>query len=211
MKISLDGGQTFIEAPEGVRVVYGGVMIPGEDGRGELHVNLTHEGVISDLWTTRDEPLDHNIGTRAEMLDDLVERLVGDPVADEVRERTVVISVPVSATFSREATQLALEFIRSGSSRDAFVEGIRRGLWVPNASQPVGCEDQGPNFFVEFEIGVTAQNDREAFEFAIDDLCDTSLNEGTVNALVKRGPHDEGRLVEIGRVSYQQFRQQERA
>jgi hypothetical protein len=85
MKVSLDGGKTFVDAPEGVRVVYDGVLIPGEDGTGELHLNLTDEGVISDLWTTRDEPLDHNIGTSSELLEDMVERLVDDPVIEEPR------------------------------------------------------------------------------------------------------------------------------
>lgn len=76
IKVSLDGGTTFLEAPEGVRVIYENVPIPGEDGSGELHLNFTHEGVISDLWTTRDEPLDHNIGTRSQELVDLVSALV---------------------------------------------------------------------------------------------------------------------------------------
>jgi len=80
IKVSLDGGVTFHEAKEGVRIVYEDVMIPGEDGTGEFHLNATHEGLISDLWTTRDEPLDHNIGTSAQMLDDLVSELVDDPV-----------------------------------------------------------------------------------------------------------------------------------
>lgn len=83
IKISLDGGRTFVDAPEGVRVIYDEVMIPGEDSSGELHLNLTHEGVISDLWTTRDEPIDHNIGTSSEMLDDLVFRLVSHPLPED--------------------------------------------------------------------------------------------------------------------------------
>ena len=74
--VSLDGGKTFKPAKSGVRVIYPAQMIPGEDGRGELHINLTHEGVIMDVWTTRDEPLDHNIATSSEMTDDIVERLV---------------------------------------------------------------------------------------------------------------------------------------
>lgn len=80
IQVSLDGGESYLPADSGVRVIYSDVMIPGEDGRGELHINLSEEGIISDLWTTRDAPLDHNIGTSALNLDDLVHGLVDDPV-----------------------------------------------------------------------------------------------------------------------------------
>lgn len=76
--VSLDGGVTYRPAPDGVRIIYQGVMIDGEDGRGEVHVNATHEGLITDVWTTRDEPLDHNIGTDSVTINDIVARLVGD-------------------------------------------------------------------------------------------------------------------------------------
>jgi len=76
MKVSLDGGETFVNVLDGVRVIYEGMMIPGEDGCGELHVNLTHEGIITDVWATREYPLDHNIGTSSEMTDDIICRLV---------------------------------------------------------------------------------------------------------------------------------------
>lgn len=78
MAVSLDGGVTYQPAPVGVRIVYKGVMIDGEDGRGELHVNATHEGLITDIWATREEPLDHNIGTESVLIEDLVSRLVED-------------------------------------------------------------------------------------------------------------------------------------
>lgn len=76
INFSIDGGVTFQEAPEGVRIIYDDVMVPGEDGKGELHLNLTHEGLITDVWATRDAPLDHNIATSSEMFDDMVSRLV---------------------------------------------------------------------------------------------------------------------------------------
>lgn len=78
IEVSLDGGVTWLPAPGGVRIVYKDVMIDGEDGRGEVHMNATPEGLITDIWTTRDEPLDHNIGTEAVMIDDIVSRLVGE-------------------------------------------------------------------------------------------------------------------------------------
>jgi len=76
IKYSTDGGKTYLEAPEGIRIVYERVDIPGEDGRGELQVNLSHENIVTDVWTTREEPLDHNIGTSVEPISDLVARLV---------------------------------------------------------------------------------------------------------------------------------------
>lgn len=78
IKFSKDGGLTFQVAPEGVRIVYERVMVPGEDGRGELHLNCTHEGMISDVWVTREEPLDHNIGTASRQLEDILSGLVED-------------------------------------------------------------------------------------------------------------------------------------
>ena len=82
--VSLDGGKTYMPAPNGIRIIYKGVLVPGEEEPGELHLNATSEGLISDLWVTREEHLDHNLGTSAQMLDDLVERLVDDlPVGEE--------------------------------------------------------------------------------------------------------------------------------
>ncbi len=78
IKVSLDGGITFVEAKEGVRVAIENVDVPGEGQRGEVHINVTHEGVITDVWVTREESLDHNIGTRAEMLNDMVDDLVAE-------------------------------------------------------------------------------------------------------------------------------------
>lgn len=47
-----------------------------ENGPTELHLNATHEGLISDLFTSRDEHLDHNIGTDSQLVSDIVGRLV---------------------------------------------------------------------------------------------------------------------------------------
>ena len=91
IKFSVDGGLTFQEATEGVRIIYEGVDIPGEDGTGELHLNATHEGLISDLWTTREDPLDHNIGTSSQMIEDLVSDLVDDPV--DAADQTVTLNL----------------------------------------------------------------------------------------------------------------------
>ena len=82
MSVSLNGGETWQAVPEGVRIAYKNVMIDGEDGRGELHINATHEGLITDIWTHReppmvsDAPYDHNIGTDSILIGDIVSRLV---------------------------------------------------------------------------------------------------------------------------------------
>lgn len=78
IRVSLDGGMTFQDANEGVRIVYEGMEVPGEDENGQLHLNATHEGLVTDVWVTRDEPLDHNIGTSSRLLDDLVADLVAE-------------------------------------------------------------------------------------------------------------------------------------
>lgn len=82
--VSLDGGETWQSAPQGVRIVYKNVMIDGEEGRGEVHLNATHEGLITDIWTRREPPLvsdapyDHNIGTDSILIDEIVSRLVAE-------------------------------------------------------------------------------------------------------------------------------------
>lgn len=69
ISVSLDGGQTYQPASEGVRVIYGNLYLGDDESRGELHVNASHEGLIMVLWT---QPGDEHLGTQAQMLDDLV-------------------------------------------------------------------------------------------------------------------------------------------
>ena len=76
IKISLDGGVTCQAAPQGVRVYLDSVDIPGEPSNGEIHLNVTQEGVITDILTSQDGPLDTIVGTRSESLGDLVDDLV---------------------------------------------------------------------------------------------------------------------------------------
>lgn len=78
MLVSVDGGVSFRPAPEGVRIIYQNIPIDDEGSRGEVHVNATHEGLITDIWTTQDEPLDQNIGTDCVAIEDIVSRLVDD-------------------------------------------------------------------------------------------------------------------------------------
>ena len=78
VRVSLDGGVTYSPAPQGVRLIYPKVFVPGEDEPGELHINCTQEGLVTDVWVSREEHLDHNIGTGAELLEDIVSNLVAD-------------------------------------------------------------------------------------------------------------------------------------
>jgi hypothetical protein len=82
MQVSLDGGSTFVPAINGVRIIYRNMMIPGEDGTGELHINATHEGIITDVWLDGicdqpgSTPSDANLGTSSEMIEDIICKLV---------------------------------------------------------------------------------------------------------------------------------------
>jgi len=69
MKISLDGGETWAEAPNGVRILVENIAI--RDDEGELHFNMTNEGVVTDVWVDGD-----NIGTESVMFDEKAEHLV---------------------------------------------------------------------------------------------------------------------------------------
>lgn len=75
MKVSLDGGVTFVEAPQGVRVTYERLEIPGEDERGVLLVNCTDEGLILDVWVDRGDA-EHNIATSSETVPEILERMI---------------------------------------------------------------------------------------------------------------------------------------
>jgi hypothetical protein len=74
--VSLDGGKTFQPAPSGVVVVYKDVRVDGEDRPGELSFKATREGLSTDVWVTREEPLDHNIGAEIVPIERIISRLV---------------------------------------------------------------------------------------------------------------------------------------
>ena len=77
MKISLDSGLTWIDAPEGVRVSYD-VLVWNEDIQdnvedGELLVSCTDEGIISDVFDKNE-----TIGSESEMAQEIADRLTGE-------------------------------------------------------------------------------------------------------------------------------------
>lgn len=45
-KVSIDGGKTWFDMVESVRIEY---KDPADDGAGDLLLNVTHEGVIIDI------------------------------------------------------------------------------------------------------------------------------------------------------------------
>jgi hypothetical protein len=76
MLVSLDGGSTYQTAPNGVRIIYDKVDVIGEDEPGQVHINANSEGIITDVWVSREEHLDHNIGTSSNTLEGIVSDLV---------------------------------------------------------------------------------------------------------------------------------------
>jgi hypothetical protein len=70
MQVSLDGGITYVDALEGVRVIHFDENVNGIPQ--ELHVNLTEEGIIMDVWRE-----DEIFGTSSETFADIIDSLVG--------------------------------------------------------------------------------------------------------------------------------------
>lgn len=70
MKVSTDGGQTFVDAPEGVIVCYEDVLAPGEDENATVEFKFTHEGLITDVWVGNENP-----GSEGETIEELIDRL----------------------------------------------------------------------------------------------------------------------------------------
>lgn len=77
LSVSLDGGQTYVPAKQGVRVQYAGVLLNEDEETGELLLNLSSEGIIADAWKfgpgEESEPV--HVGTSQQTLDDVVAQL----------------------------------------------------------------------------------------------------------------------------------------
>ena len=76
MQVSLDDGKTWTVVKSNVRVAYNDIFIPGEDENGSLYINLSVGGILTDVWVTRRSHGDHNIGTKCQLVDDIVDELV---------------------------------------------------------------------------------------------------------------------------------------
>ena len=73
MKISLDNGVTYVEI-EQVRVIFDDLEV-GNLLPAELHINITDEGIITDVWRT---DVDANFATQSESAQEIIDRLVQD-------------------------------------------------------------------------------------------------------------------------------------
>lgn len=79
--VSLDGGKSYQEVTNDVRIMYTHQLTQccselGEDCESELHMTITHEGVIGDVWT--EEVTSRNIGTSSQTIQEMIESMVED-------------------------------------------------------------------------------------------------------------------------------------
>jgi hypothetical protein len=73
LQVSLDGGITYQDVKEEVRIIYPGLM--PDDESVDLHIVLTNEGIVMDLWAADEDELQLR-GTDSETLEEISERLV---------------------------------------------------------------------------------------------------------------------------------------
>jgi len=72
-KILIDGNEISAER---IEVIYEDVPIFGEDEPGSLHVNLTHEGVVIDVWGISSETGEEtNFGSQSQTVEEISEQL----------------------------------------------------------------------------------------------------------------------------------------
>lgn len=78
MLISLDGGQTYQPAPEGVRIMLDAREMTdnGEDFSGVLAFNFTDEGVIYDIWKSVSHVLSESVATQSQTYEELIDKLL---------------------------------------------------------------------------------------------------------------------------------------
>ena len=57
-------------------LIYDNVDVPGEKGPNQLQIKGTHEGVISDIWVSQKENLDHNYATKSQTTQEIIDHMV---------------------------------------------------------------------------------------------------------------------------------------
>ena len=72
----LDGTEVVIGNCASVCSVLDDIEVPGEDGPSRLHVTVGGGGVVKDVYTSREADFDHNIGSEATLIEQIVARLV---------------------------------------------------------------------------------------------------------------------------------------
>lgn len=68
--VSLDGGETYVPAVNGVRLIYSGIELENRQ-QGQLQLNMTHEGMIADVYDGED-----SLATDSVMYQEIVDRLM---------------------------------------------------------------------------------------------------------------------------------------
>lgn len=68
--VSLDGGETYAPAVNGVRLIYSGIELENRQ-QGQLQLNMTHEGMIADVYDGED-----SLATDSVMYQEIVDRLM---------------------------------------------------------------------------------------------------------------------------------------
>lgn len=139
MAVSLDGGEFWQPAPQGVRVSWNGLSITDDpdDEAGELLLNCTHEGIITDviesgLW--REDHQDEVIATDCFLVDDIVARLL-DTKETELLDETEPVN-PVSefqtgtyrVVVTRTAHRALSIEVEAGSIEDAEAKALHQAL-----------------------------------------------------------------------------------
>lgn len=74
--VSIDGGKSYQKVTNDVRIMYTHQLTPGEDCESELHMTITHEGLISDVWT--EEMTSRNIGTSSQTIEEMISSMVDE-------------------------------------------------------------------------------------------------------------------------------------
>jgi|APSaa5957512576_1039674.scaffolds.fasta_scaffold126980_2 acetyl-CoA carboxylase carboxyltransferase component len=72
--VSIDGGKSYQKVTNDVRIMYTHQLTQGEDCDSELHMTITHEGLISDVWT--EEVTSRNIGTSSQTTEEMISSMV---------------------------------------------------------------------------------------------------------------------------------------
>ncbi len=74
MKIIFPDGTVL--KPESATIVWENLDVPGENLGGKLHIKVNPDGIVRDVWVSRESGLDHNIGGDWATVYDLVHTLV---------------------------------------------------------------------------------------------------------------------------------------
>ena len=78
ISISMDNGVTWLSCPDGVRINIEKQWIDGEESRGDLVFNFTHEGLITDIWVLNEAEVEVNVATSSIMYSELISQMIAE-------------------------------------------------------------------------------------------------------------------------------------